>query len=541
MNIRKAVIVSAAVLALVAGGTAALASPGASAAGPPAPIRVNLHQAMTRALPDVRIGKRSGIIPPVGKRARPAVRTAAGCTEPNCDLVYHGGPVQHSPHVYILLWGPNWTNSDPEYGVLWYMFHGLGVTSHDAWSTITSQYGDGSGNPGFGAMVFVGAYQDTSAPPNPVTPADLGAEADALALQLGVQALADTQIVVAAQSGTCFSDGYAGNCGTPQTDPNDYCAWHSYSNEPFTNLPYQLDAGIGCGENFVNPGSAGTYDGVSLSEGHEYAETITDPLVSISYAWIDLSDPTGGEIGDKCVNDAENLTLSTSAGLLRFAMQFLWSNSAGRCVMSTDRVTVSSPGNQSSTIGAGVSLQVHASSSAGLSLSYRASGLPSGLSMSSAGLISGAPSITAGTYGVKVTATDAAGTAAGSVSFTWFVKSGTGAVKGYGSKCADDYLGRTTNGNRIDISTCNGRNGQRMTFLANGEVTVVGKCLRDSGGRVILYTCNGATTEQWTRHSNGEYVIRYNGQCLTAPSATNGTQLTLAGCTDSTHQRWSLP
>jgi hypothetical protein len=546
MRIRRIVIISAAALALVAGGTAALASPGASAGGPPSPHVVNLHQAFKRALPHVKHGKRAGIVIPVGRRVK-ARNLGAACTEPNCDLSYGGGPVQHSPHVYLLLWGPNWTNTDPEYSVLWYLYHGLGLTD-DAWSTVTSQYSDSTGHPGFGATVFAGAFQDSSSPPADVTPADLAAEADGFATTEGITDLADAQIVIASQSGTCFSDGFAGNCGTPQTSSTDYCAWHSESNEPFTNMPYSTDAGTECGENFVNSGSAGTYDGVSIIGGHEYAESITDP--DALDGWIDTADNvSGGEIGDKCAwggslwgshDPIGNVTLSTPAGLLSFAMQSLWSNAAGGCVMSTDHVTITSPGAQSSVIGAHVSLQVHASSSAGLSVSYIASGLPSGLSMSSAGLITGAPSITAGTYATKVTARDTGGQAA-SVSFRWSVKSATGAVKGYAGKCADDFRGLTANGNKIDISTCTGRNPQKFTFLANGELTVEGKCIRDSGGRVILSTCGAISTEQWTRHANGEYLIRVNGQCLNAPAAVNGTQLRLAACTDSTHQRWSLP
>ena len=534
---RRMLLAAAVVAALLCSAFAlpALASSHAPA-GPPPPVRVNLHSAMVRHLPDVRPGKVSGIIPPIGKRAkaRPAI---TGCTEPNCDLVYQGGSVQLHPHVYILLWGPNWTTSDPAYGVMWFMFHGLGATTDDAWSTITSQYADASGHPAFGARVFAGAFQDTTAPPNPVTNNDIYAEADALASQQGITDLTDAQIVVASQSGTCFSTetgGFAGSCGVANPSAG-YCAWHSSSNEPVTNLPYQLDAGILCGENMVNAGSAGTYDATSLDAGHEYAESITDPFPDTG--WIDLADTvSGGEIGDKCVNVATDLRLTTGV----FAMQGLWSNAAGGCVMSNDRVSVASPGGQSSVIGAAVSLQLHATSSTGAALSFRASGLPAGLGISASGRVSGTPGITAGTYRATVTARDANG-ASGSASLTWAVRSGTGAVKGYGSKCADDYLGRTANGNKIDISTCTGRNPQKMTFLANGEVTVEGKCLRDSGARVILYSCNGATTEQWLRHANGEYTVRYNNTCLTAPSATNGAQLTLARCTDTTHQRWSLP
>jgi subtilase family serine protease len=88
-------------------------------------------------------------------------------------------------------------------------------------------------------------------------------------------------------------------------------------------------------------------------------------------------------------------------------------------------VTVTNPGSQSATAGTAVSLQISASDSAsGQTLTYSASGLPAGLSISSSGLISGTPT-TAGTYPVTVTAKDTTG-ASGSASFTWTVGSGSG-------------------------------------------------------------------------------------------------------------------
>ncbi|MEU6218652.1 putative Ig domain-containing protein [Streptomyces sp. NPDC047022] len=88
-------------------------------------------------------------------------------------------------------------------------------------------------------------------------------------------------------------------------------------------------------------------------------------------------------------------------------------------------VSVTNPGSQSTTTGGSVSLQIQATDSGGASLTYSASGLPTGLSInSSTGLISGTAS-TAGTYQVTVTATDSTG-ASGSTSFTWTVGSGGG-------------------------------------------------------------------------------------------------------------------
>jgi chitinase len=84
---------------------------------------------------------------------------------------------------------------------------------------------------------------------------------------------------------------------------------------------------------------------------------------------------------------------------------------------------VTNPGNQTGTVGTAASVQVSGSDSAGKSLTYSATGLPAGLSISSAGLISGTPSA-AGTSNVTVTASS--GSASGSTSFTWTVNPSSG-------------------------------------------------------------------------------------------------------------------
>ncbi len=88
-------------------------------------------------------------------------------------------------------------------------------------------------------------------------------------------------------------------------------------------------------------------------------------------------------------------------------------------------VTVTNPGSQTGTVGTAVSLQIHASDSAsGQTLTYTATGLPAGLSISSSGLISGTPT-TAATSSVTVTAKDTTG-ASGSASFSWTISSSGG-------------------------------------------------------------------------------------------------------------------
>jgi hypothetical protein len=101
---------------------------------------------------------------------------------------------------------------------------------------------------------------------------------------------------------------------------------------------------------------------------------------------------------------------------------FSWTvNPAG-----ANTVTVTNPGNQSWTVGTTVSLQIQASDSAsGQTLTFSATGLPAGLSISSSGLISGTPT-TAVSGSTTVTAKDTTG-ASGSATFSWTVnQQGTG-------------------------------------------------------------------------------------------------------------------
>ncbi len=305
--------------------------------------KINLHAAYEAHLGHTKAGKISGITYPVGKHIK-APPHRATCSEPNCLLVYHGGSVQHSPHLYLLFWGPNWLTNSGEEASASYLenfYSGLGVQPNDTWSSTTDQFTDSTGHPSFAGSVYEGAFNDSSTPPSGATQSQLAAEADAFASSQGISDRTDAQIIVATQSGTCPSGFACGGSGS-------YCAWHSSSNEPYTNLPYILDAGTSCGENFVNSGSAGTDDGFSIVGGHEYAETITDPYPPSG--WYDYNDPYGGEIGDKCAWGGEiwggsvpygNVALSTGS----FAMQSLYSNaaynSAGQgCVMASPQLSV---------------------------------------------------------------------------------------------------------------------------------------------------------------------------------------------------------
>jgi hypothetical protein len=470
---RAAAAVTVAAAAAIGAGTMASASASAPAGHGrnDAVIRViNLHKAYERALPRAHHGRIMGKLQPRGKRVDAKGATGpTSCVEPNCNLTYHDGQVQHHPHVYLLLWGPAWNTSGPDAGYLASFYAGLGVGPQDTWSAITSQYSDGSGHPTFGGSVLQGAFLDTSAPPADVSQTNLNAEADAFVTSQGITDLSDAQIVVASQTGTCFNDGFAGNPSGCVSSPPTYCAWHTNSSlgETFTNLPYQLDAGLSCGQNFINSGSAGTYDGFSIVGGHEYAETITDPA-PVS-GWFDPADNvSGGENGDKCAwagelwgtpDPAGNVTLSTGS----FAMQSTWSNAIGGCAMSA---TPPPPPSGPITGYRGKCVDDAAGSTAN---------------------------------GNKIDLATCTGTAAQ----TWTVQTNnTLTVVG---KCMDIRGASSKNGAMIQLWPCNGGWNQVWVPQSNGELVNPhsGKCLNDprysrvDGTQLILWSCTATANEVW--------------------------------------------
>ena len=504
---------------------------------------IDLHNAYEARLGHTKPGRISGIVYARGKR--PTAAGAAGsCIEPDCPVTYHGGSVQHTPHVYLLLWGPDWSSDPSQAASASYLenfYSGLGVTPDDNWSAITSQYADSTGHPIFTGSVYEGVWQDNNPPPTGVGQPGLAAEADAFTSNQGITDLNDAQIIVATQSGTCPAGFDAPSCNG---GPDPYCAWHSSSNEPYTNLPYLLDAGTACGEDSVNPN--GTYDGFSIVGGHEYAESITDPYPHSG--WVDTNDPGGGETADKCVWSPLSSDVSLSTG--PFAMQPLWSNAANGCVMSvpTGDVRIISPGNQATYQKSLLSLQVRGTSRGKHPLTWSATGLPAGLTINSgSGLISGQITAAPGTYYVSVSAADTSGGHA-SVSFSWTVMTdvGTAITNQSAGKCLNDHNSSIGPGNSVVMWGCKTGAAEKWSHPSNtGELIVLGQCLTDPGrgGAATLQViepCTGAFNQEWYYNSKHEYLIQKNLLCLTDPngSTANGTQVEVAKCTGAKDQQW---
>ena len=267
------------------------------------------------------------------------VNATATAANPGNDMVYGGGTgsgnVSTAPAVYLVFWGNTWSQTDPYATYLQNFLKGL-YGPGDDWSSVSQQYCEGvaagevscpSTAPHVGGpngALLKGVWFDTSLA-TPVTAGvlnipsvdQMGAEAVRAAAHFGNTAAGsntNTQYVVALPSlFVTPGEGY-------------YCAYHSsvssnYGAVAYTNLPYLTDM-PSCGANMVN--ANGTYDGVSIVEGHEYMETITDMRPRTGWA-----DTGGGENGDKCAwissgqGAMDNLHLSTGT----FAVQSTWSNS----------------------------------------------------------------------------------------------------------------------------------------------------------------------------------------------------------------------
>jgi predicted alpha-1,2-mannosidase len=119
------------------------------------------------------------------------------------------------------------------------------------------------------------------------------------------------------------------------------------------------------------------------------------------------------------------------------------------------------------------------------------------------------------------------------------------------SLCVDDKNSSTTDGNPVQVYTCNGSDAQDWTVAVapDGTVRTLGKCLdvtqsgTADGTLVDLYTCNGTGAQQWQFGTGGSLVNPESGKCLTDPnsSTTTGTQLQIDTCDGSTAQSWGLP
>jgi hypothetical protein len=250
----------------------------------------------------------------------------------------------------------------------------------------------------------------------------------------------------------------------------------------------------------LNPGTENNYDSdavtVSPTARDNRNDTITYSAIGLPNG-LSISSSTGvisGTIASTADGSSPyQVSWTASDGSHSNTQQFTWSVSQA--------IYFQSPGNQANADGDSVSVQEAGGDSVSGTLTYSASGLPSGLSInSSTGLISGTIGSNAdgsSPYPVTVTATD--GTHTGTDSFSWVV--GYLGVTNPGAQTSSD--GQTVSlaiqGNDVHHDT--------LTYSATGLPS--GLAINSATG-VILGTVST------TAHTNSAY--------LATVTASNGTQ-----------------
>ncbi len=368
---------------------------------PPSPCPQN------GVIPQVPVGGIS-LIPNCGV---PELPIAFGEPYPG-TMSYYGGHVQLHPREYLVLWG--WgargafgkrrckperftvatsagrrrvtVRCDPD-GAGKYMARFLSGIGGTEWANVQDQYyqttSTGKAFIRENGQLLAGVWVDDGPYPAGVNPnlsatkasnpagftntyTQMALEASRAARHFGLShnraALQNANFIIAQPQ--AFSDPQAAHPGSLI----GYCAFHDYTLPDatgnsyykfkgiqaalsYTNMPYALNAGAGCGQGAVN--NPGKLDAYSIGLGHELQETATDPGAEdvvgnvltggTQYfgGWYDTLD--GNENGDKCAY----VGISPTAGLAgpsilpipgamadirtrtgKFAVQSLWSDAS---------------------------------------------------------------------------------------------------------------------------------------------------------------------------------------------------------------------
>ena len=442
------------------------------------------------------------------------------------------------------------------------MFQGIG-TNNETWSGVMTQYcqGVGAGStscPASAAHVgyptggtLAGVWTDsTTAAPSNATDHQIGVEAVNAAAHFGnttASSNRNAQYFVVSPTGT-----HPGGFGPT----GNFCAWHDWNGDTtlnggavtspygdiaFTNMPYVTDLGASCGQNYVNSGSAGTLDGVTIVGGHEYAETITDQ--NPAGGWTDL---IGYENADKCAwvgtaatvgtGGATNVAFATGS----FAMQGTYSNDASGCQTShaivglaTDDFSIAaSPASVTAaqgTANASTTVTTAVTSGAAQTVNLSVSGAPSGVSGSfnPAAVTSGGgstltltvgSSVNPGTYSLTVTGTGSSATHVTTVSLTVTGNDFTIGASPASVAVARGSSAKTT----ISLAPTGGSSAQTVALSASGLPAGV-----TAGFSPASVTGTGASTLTLTASSTattGTVNVAVTGA---GPSATHSTTVTL--------------
>lgn len=224
------------------------------------------------------------------------------------NVRWHGGPVQRHPRVYIIFWGPKWSNDAAHRAVRAVVVRTIRALRGSSFQQLLTQYYDNAGHV-TGDVRLAGVWHDRRIPRGYFTAGHHGVRRAAreiahVAAVKGWPNSLDAQYLLLLQS----------------SEPTGYCGDdvnRTLGGRPliFSIVPWLGPRGAGCS---TGNSLSEAYYGSTIS--HEYAEMVTDPLAN---AWA-RGNPVGHnyEIADLCNGDAR---------VDGVWMQKIWSNRLHRC------------------------------------------------------------------------------------------------------------------------------------------------------------------------------------------------------------------
>ncbi|HEY1428682.1 MAG TPA: hypothetical protein VGF18_03855 [Candidatus Tumulicola sp.] len=252
----------------------------------------------------------------------PTVQMAQKSRPQASNAVYGGGPLLYKPKMYLIFWGFKAAGDPDDVATLLQSYESsIGGSKYN---NIYTQYK--------GTKKYIknpknqnGSYwfDDTNAIPTSPTDQQVAEESLAGEAHFGNYDPSGAYVVVTAHNHN--SQGFG----------SSFCAYHSTINDSkgnpvsYTNMPYIPDAGGNCGAGFLSNVPAGettANEGTTIVTGHEYGESITDPIPGEGYY-----DNQWGEIGDICAWTDIQID---KYGKSQFVAQPMWSNASSSCVHS---------------------------------------------------------------------------------------------------------------------------------------------------------------------------------------------------------------
>lgn len=115
-------------------------------------------------------------------------------------------------------------------------------------------------------------------------------------------------------------------------------------------------------------------------------------------------------------------------------------------------------------------------------------------------------------------------------------------------RCVDNDRSGTDDGNKIQITGCNGTSAQDFEVRTDGTLRVQGKCVNATHAGTVnttpleLRTCDGTPAQKFLPRADGSVYNPNSGRCMDLGNfdTTPGRQLWLFDCNGSDAQRWTI-